>query len=260
MKNRFQVKWSVLLFGGLVLFLASLLFTGLLGGQTELRRADAAEETLLDQPFIRVVGSGKATAVPDEAVLTVGVRTRAQSADQAVKENAPKMQAVIEALKKQGIDPSEMQTQGYEVQEEYDYPKEGSPRPTGYSVTNRLKVVVKQVDSVGAVIDAATKAGANQVGGVLFRLSQEKENAVAQQALEDALKQAGTKAQLLAERAGGKLGKVLVVDEEVGQPPIVSRDMVRYEMEKQPASDVATPVPAGELEYQVQISVVYQLR
>jgi len=261
MDERFKIRWPVLFLGILAMFLASLSLTGLWSGKRDVSHVEAADEQLLDQPFIRVIGTGKVTAVPDEAVFTIGVRTRASSADQAVKENARKMQAVIEALKKQGIAPADIQTQGYEIQQELDYPKEGNPRPNGYAAVNRLKVVVRQADRVGAVIDAATRAGANEAGGVLFRMSGEKEKVVAQQALEKALSQAGAKAQLLAERAGGKLGKVLAVDEEPGQkPPVVYREMAKYEMAQQPASDAATPVPAGELEYETQIRVVYQLR
>ena len=207
-------KRIVLWTGLLALLLAAVWFSGLPQGPQA--SVEAAEETL-NQPYVRVVGSGKATSVPDEAVLTVGVQTRAATAEQAVKDNGPKMQAVMEALKKQGIADSDMQTQGYHVQEEYDYSREGNPKPTGYLVTNQLKVVLKSVDKVGAVMDAAVKAGANQVHGVMFRLSEEKETQVAQQALREAFKQAGAKAKTLAEQAGGKLGKVLAVDEQMDQ-------------------------------------------
>lgn len=241
--------------GLLALVLAVAAFAGWAPGP---QGVEAAEETL-NQPYVRVVGTGTVTAVPDEAVLTVGVQTRAATAEQAMKENGPKMQAVMEALKKQGIAASDMQTQGYSVQEEYDYSREGQTKPNGYLVTNQLKVTVKKVDQVGSVIDAAIKAGANQLYGVMFRLSKEKELQVAQQALQAAFKQAGAKAQTLAEQAGGKLGRVLAVDEQVGQPPVIYRD-AGMPLAETAVSGSAAAISVGELEFEAQVSVMYQLR
>lgn len=242
--------------GGLAFLLAMAGWFGLAAGPQG--QASAAEETL-NQPFVRVIGSGMVTAVPDEAVLTVGVQTRAATAEQAIKENGPKMQAIMEALKKHGIAAADMQTQGFHVQEEYDYSREGQPKPNGYRVTHQLKMTVKQVDQVGTYIDAAVKAGANQVYGVMFRLSKEKEAQVAQQALQQAFQQAGTKARKLAEEAGGKLGRVLAVDEQVGQPPIIFRD-ASFQMAENAVGDSVSPISVGEMEYEARISVTYQLR
>lgn len=243
---------------GLVGLLVLLLAAAWLAGSPLVPQGAAAEETL-NQPYVRVIGSGTVTAAPDEAVLTVGVQTRAATAEEAVKDNGPKMQAVMEALKKQGIAAADMQTQGYHVQEEYDYSREGQPKPRGYVVTNQLKVTVKQVARVGAVIDAAVKAGANQVYGVMFRLSEEKEVQVAQEALQAAFKQAGAKARTLAAQAGGQLGRVLAVDEQLGQSPIIYRDAAMPSAESA-AGDASAAIAVGEMEYTAQVSVTYQLR
>jgi len=255
MKKRVPRR-SILIGGFLALLLVAASIVGFVQGTQN--NVQAAAETL-NQPYVRVVGTGTVTAVPDEAVVTVGVQTRAATAEQAVKDNGPKMQSVMAALKKQGIADADMQTQGFHVQEEYDDSREGQAKPRGYVVTHQLKVTVQQVDRVGAVLDAAVKAGANQVHGVMFRLSKEKELQVAQQALQAAFKQAGAKARTLAEQAGGQLGRVLAVDEQMGQPPVIVQD-ASLRMAEHAVSDATPAVSVGQMEYEVQVSVTYQLR
>src|SRR5215210_7193008 len=108
---------------------------------------------------ITVTGSGSVSAVPDQAQLSVGVTTKGSTAREALLANADRMREVIDALESAGVAPRDIRTQDVSVGQNYE------KGPEGYTATNSVAVRIRQVDRVGAVLEAASAAGANQVYG-----------------------------------------------------------------------------------------------
>src|ERR1051326_1992816 len=154
---------------------------------------------------LMVTGESESKAAPDTAVIVLSVVTQSKGALDAQQQNARKSDAVILAVKQAAGANPDIKTSGYSLEPQQDY--EGAvPHIRGYEASNTVTVSTTALDNVGAIIDAATQAGANSVEGVRFIL-REGDKAHGQ-ALADASKQAMAKAQAMAHSLGGRITRV----------------------------------------------------
>lgn len=112
--------------------------------------------------FVTMVGTGSVSVKPDTALITLGFTKQAATAQAAQNEANQAMNAVIEALKAQGIAEERLQTSSFQIHPEYSY-KDHIPSLTGYRVTSSIQVTSSRPEGVGSLVDAAIGAGANQV-------------------------------------------------------------------------------------------------
>ena len=219
-----------------------------------------AEEAHVRQAEISVSGEGRASIAPDMAIVTLSVMRQAKTAREATDENSKAMAAVLEALKKDGIENRDLQTAGFSIQPQYFYPTEPNGQPkapelTGYQVTNTLTVRLRQLDKLGALLDQAVDLGVNQGGEIRFDNSDSA--ATLKAAREAAVKDAMEKARTLAEAAGVKLGRVVTLTENA--PYNEPQPMIRAAMAMEKAADAPVPVAAGENQYAVQVNAVFAI-
>ena len=168
--------------------LASLLATVSLAAQ---QPAGTMPAPMRPPSVISTSATGEARYVPDRATISVGVQTRAVTAAKASADNAVKQRAVIDAIRAQGIAADQISTVNYNLNAEQVYnPQAGdkAPKVTGYVATNTVRVEVKKVEQVGALIDAAIAKGANDVSSLDFHSS--APDSLRRVALADAYKQA----------------------------------------------------------------------
>ena len=170
-----------------------------------------------------VTGEGKVTLKPDMASVTVGIQANGASVKAAQDQINTTINKVSEAVKALGVDSEDIQTTNYNINPEYDYT--AGQKIKGYQASTNLSIKVKKVDLVNQVIDAATSNGANQVGGVNFDVDDKAK--AHNEAREEAVKDAKTKAEAAAKIAGFKLGKIINYSENLGgfSPPIMMRTM-----------------------------------
>lgn len=164
---------------------------------------------------ITVVGEGKITIKPDIAQTNIGVEVIAPTVKEASTQAADTMAAVLAALEAQGIAERDVQTTGYNVWLERPYTPEGLPSDkTLYHMGNNVMVTIRDLDKIGAILDAAIEAGANNIYGVTFNVADPNElkGEGRQEAVADAL----AKAQELAELNQQKLGAVISISEVIG--------------------------------------------
>ncbi len=207
----------------------------------------------------RVVVSGDALvqAQPDTAVVSVAVTTQGRTALEAQTENARQSDAVVRAVKSAAGAQGEVKTSGYNLQPQYAY-KEGQP-PTirAYEARNSVTVTLSDLTKVGAVIDAASSAGATNVDSLSFILRDDK--AARQQALAEATREALSKAQTIAQTLGGRVVRIIEVQEvSEGRPmPLYKTDAVaaRGMMAQAPP----TPVEVGALDIRAQVQLVAEI-
>ena len=197
---------------------------------------------------ITVIGTGTADAVPDEAAFSIGVSTKATTAREALAANTEQMQRVIAALKAAGVQEVDIKTQDVSVGANYD----DSRGASGYAARNSVSVRVRDLDRAGAVLDAASRAGANEVyGPSLTRSNREDLEA---KALASAVKNARKRAEALANAAGVRLGRVTGIVEGFNggpQPMIEARAAAD--------SSVAAPIEAGTEEIQASVTVTFAI-
>ena len=194
------------------------------------------------RPALSVSARSSVTVAPDRAELGVAVESRARTAAQASAESARIQTSVLEALRRLGLRPQELQTRAIQVSPEYQYPREGGrPTITGYVARNEVIVTLTDLAKVGAVVDAALGQGATQVSGPRFFLADA--DAARREALDGAVKKAMADAQAMARAAGLRLGSVLEISNLGG---VESPEQPRPLAMMRAAADAApTPVEAG---------------
>src|SRR5215831_7870758 len=159
--------------------------------------AGASAAALAQQPpvsSIRVTGDARVTAKPDRVQIDIGVTTRAAQSQDAAAQNARQVEAVLAAVRKAAGPTAVLKTISYSLNPNYQYhPKGGEPTIDGYTALNVVQVTLDELGKIGAVIDAATEAGANQVQGIQFTLRDQ--DAVRAEALREAALRARAEAE-----------------------------------------------------------------
>ena len=206
------------------------------------------------QRTITVVGVGKVSLVPDIARLDVGAQDSATTVAEAKSKVDAQVAAILAALRASGIADKDIQTSNYSIY--YEQPQvlpeaqqgTAAEKPGVYHVSNMLLVTVRDVTKAGDVLDAAVNAGANQVFGVTFTVSDE--NKWESQAREKAVADATARAQELARLIGLQLGQVLAVSEVIGSTafPVVAAES---------ALGKGGGIVPGEQELSTQVQVTF---
>lgn len=211
--------------------------------------------TQVSDKITRVTVSGDATvnAQPDTAILVFSVVTQNAVAVEAQQENARLSNRVLDALRRAAGIGAEVKTSGYSLNPQRVYKEGQPPTITGYEARNSVTVTMGKLDLVGAVIDAAGKAGANNVDGISFTLRADK--SVRDQALTNATTEAMSKAQTIAKALGGRLVRIAEVLEAGAQP----RPIIYAEATALKRDDYATPIEVGTLEMKSQVTVVAEI-
>lgn len=201
---------------------------------------------------ITVTGRAEVNAAPDMAVVTLGVMTEAKTAAQAMADNSRDLGRVFAALKTAGIAARDMQTSGVSLRPRWSRPKEGAAQQVaGFAAANTVTVRVREIGSLGAVLDALVRAGANTIDGLQFNLS--NPDPLRDSARAQAVKDAHRKAALMAQAAGVRLGPVLSISETDGNPRPVP--MLRMAA----AGPAEVPVAGGEVGFSAEVTVTYAL-
>jgi len=203
---------------------------------------------------VMVAGDSIVQAQPDTAILTISVVTQNRSAIAAQQENATKTDAVVRALKAAAGAGAEVKTSGYTLQPQRVYKEGQPPTITGYETRNSVTVTMSDLNKVGSVIDAAAQAGSNDVAGIAFTLKQDRP--ARDRALGEATKEALSKAQVIAQALGGRVVRIVEVQEEGFQqrPPVPLQ--TEGFMAK---SAMATPIEVGSLEISSRVQVIAEV-
>jgi hypothetical protein len=213
------------------------------------------QTTTTKNDLFTVTGTGKISATPDIARVTVGI----QESGPTVKTAQDKMNTVIntvsESIKNQGIDKKDIKTTNYSINPKYDY-TDGKQKIVGYNASTNLEIIVRQLDKANSVIDTATAAGANTVGGLVFDVEDKvkAENEARKLAIDEAKKKADEASKI----AGFKLGKMLNYQENFSgdsQPR-------PYMMASKQGADSSAPteLEPGSKELSVTVTLSYELR
>lgn len=211
--------------------------------------APAINGTRLD-----VMTTGEVSAVPDIALVGAGVVTQATTASEAMAENARRASATIAALRKAGIADRDIQTSAINLGPQYRYADNQPPVITGYQATSRVSVRFREVRKAGAILDALVAAGANQIDGP--SLSIDHPEALLDQAREQAVAKARSRAALYAKAAGMQVRRIVAISESGinTPPPMPMATMARFK------ESADTAIEPGEQKLSVSVSVTFELQ
>ncbi len=209
------------------------------------------------QAGISVSGHGSVVVVPDIAVLMLGVEVTAPTVAAARSKAAAAMKAVRSSFDANDIGSDDIKTISFNIQPQYQHRRDEQREITGYTVSNRVSVKVRDLDTVSSVLDDATEAGgdAARINGISFAVDEPEryESDARKAAVEDARK----RAEELAALAGVRLGKVRSITESGASMPFAERGY--GSMMLQSAAAPRTPISPGETKISLSVSVVYTI-
>lgn len=234
----------------------------LLGAATLPAVADAQQAPTVNQSIagtrLDLSVTGESTRVPDLAIISAGVVTKAATAGAAIRDNATRMERVIAALRSAGIADRDIQTSSVSLNPEYVYENNQPPRLTGYTASNNVTVRFRDILNSGKVLDVLVAQGANQINGP--NLTIDKPQAAMDEARANAIAIGRARAELYARSLGMRVARVVSVSEGGSYyapppppPPMPERDGAVMAMAR-------TQIVPGEQKLQVTLGMVFELQ
>ena len=227
---------------------AALLAAACGGGDTNVTVAGA------EQTGISVTGTGAVTVVPDVEILIMGVEVMRETVAEAREKAAAANQAIRDSLEDNGVEERDVATQFFNIFPQYAFEERRAPEIIGFTVTNQLRVKVREIDSVSDVLDGAIAAGGDAVRVQSISFTVDEPEQFFDEARAEAMADARERAEQLADLAGVSLGPPRTISESRGGGPIpfpVGAGAFRAE------AQAATPISPGETEIALTVFVVY---
>jgi uncharacterized protein YggE len=198
---------------------------------------------------ITVSGKGEVSAAPDMATMSIGVETEATTPSDAMSSNAQRMTDVMARLKEAGIDDKDLQTRQLSIWPVYA--ERNQPRKViAYRANNQLSVTIRDLASLGDILDQAVKDGANQINGPSF--SHASPEPLLDAARDAAIADAIAKAKRYAAAADVALGDVISIDEGGVNPGFPGRARAEAMM-------ASTPIAPGEQSFEATVTMTFAI-
>lgn len=232
------------------------------GGTPAAQAADDGASAQAERPrLLTMTGTGEAGAVPDELSFGLGVTLTRVDLDEALAAANASMGRVLGALEKYDVAKSDVQTTGLSMTPVYQYHDYSPPTITGYRVSERASVLVKDLTQGGKAVSAAVAAGGNAVRVSDIRLLVGDSDAVLRRARDAAVEEATAKAQQYAEASGQTLGDVVTLREVHARPLPSPYLQFGSAVAARGSLDLsaAVPIRAGRDKSAVTVRVVWEL-
>jgi uncharacterized protein YggE len=203
-----------------------------------------------------ISATGEVTRVPDVAIISTGVVTRAPTATGAIRQNAARMERVRSALRQAGVADKDIQTSSLSLNPEYHYEQNKAPRLTGYQASNQVSVRFRDIGDTGKILDALVAEGANQISGPSLTIDKPEE--ALDEARLKAIANGRARADLYARALGMRVVRLLSVSEGGGYA--VPPPMPMYARAEAASMDAQTKIDPGEQKVQVGVNMSFELQ
>jgi len=228
-------------------------------GTASIAAPATAQQTAIAQSIsgtrLDISATGEATRVPDVAIISAGVVTKATTARAALSQNATQMERVRAALKRAGIADRDIQTSTINLNPEYRYADNQPPTLTGYSATNQLNIRFRDIAKSGDILDALVAQGANSISGP--NLTIDKPDEATDEARTKALGVGRARAEQYARALGMRVVRLVSVSESGGgyAPPPMPMAVMAQARERD-----YTKIDPGEQKLSVTLGMVFELQ
>ena len=234
------------------------LLAGLIFGAAAIAAPAAAQQAAITQTIagtrLDVSATGEVTRVPDVAIISAGVVTRAPTATGALQDAADRMARVQAALTRAGIAARDIQTSNLSLNPEYRYENNQAPQLVAYTASNQLSVRFRDIRNSGKILDALVKEGANQINGPNLTIDQP--DAALDEARGAAVRMGRARADLYARSLGMRVVRLVSISEGGGNyPPPPMPVMMQARAQ---AAD--TKIEASEQKLSVTLAMVFELQ
>lgn len=230
------------------------------GATPAAQAADDGGSAPAQHRVLTMSGTGEAGAVPDQLSFSLGVNVTRVDLDDALDAANTSMTRVLGALGEYGVEKSDVQTTGLSMTPVYQYHDYSPPTITGYRVSERASVLVKELKQGGKAVSAAVAAGGNTVRVSNIRLLVGDDDAVMEKARDAAVAEATAKAEQYAEASGQTLGDVMTL-REMHARPLPSVELQAGYLTRDTATNAlkAMPIRAGRDHGSVTVQIVWEL-
>jgi uncharacterized protein YggE len=198
--------------------------------------------------LVTVTGEATVAAAPDMATIRIGVTSQGKTARAASDASTQNMTVVLAAIKESGVADRDIQTTSLSLQPQYDPNKTGAARLIGFQANNQITVKIRDIGQLPNILDRAISAGANEMSGIEFVVSEQSK--LLDKARAEAIADARRKAELYANAAGMKVGRVMSISEEGAAPQPRAFQAVRAG---------AAAIAPGEQTLRAVVTVSYEL-
>jgi uncharacterized protein YggE len=227
-------------------------------GATAIAAPASAQQSSITQTIagtrLDLNATGEVTRVPDLAIISAGVVTRASNARAALQQAANKMARVRAALKAAGVADRDIQTSNINLNPDYAYEANRPPRLTGYNASNQVSVKFRDIANAGEILDALVAEGANSINGPTLTI--DKPEMALDEARARAVAAGRARAELYARAMGMRVVRVVIVSESGGSYPVPPPMM----MARAEAADASTKIDPGEQTLQVNLAMTFELQ
>jgi len=236
-----------------------LFLVALMIGASALASPAAAQQTSITQTIagtrLDINATGEVGRVPDVAVISAGVVSRASTATAALSDSADRMSRVLAALKAAGVADRDVQTSNVSLNPEYRYPQDQAPQLVGYTASNNVTIRFRDIRNAGKILDALVKQGANQINGPTLMIDKPEE--ALDEARAKAVAVGRARADLYARSLGMRVVRVVTVNESGGYapPPPMPVAMMAARGERD-----QTKIVPGEQKLEVNLAMTFELQ
>lgn len=204
-----------------------------------------------------VTGTATEKVEPDRVMATFAVETVDEAAGDALRANSEAMNAVLAALEEAGVEENETHTAYFSIYPTYNYTEFGAQELTGYTVTNSIMVESSNLSNVSDWIDAAVAAGANRVDSLSFTLSEERLDDIRGGLTQDAIDNARSKADALAQALDVEITGVKSASLfDFHSPPVMP---LSVSFAAGAAESITTPIIPGDQTVTATVGVIYRI-
>ena len=240
-KNRFSVITTLLIIFQLVFLLSSCSNSNLPTAEND---------------GILVTGSATIQSSPDLATLRVGVQSFDKNVEKAVNDNNTKIESIILNLENKGLTEKDMETDQFNISPQREYRNNNPPIVVGYNVSNILTVKIRNLESLGEIMQVTVGSGANTINGLSFSI--EDPNPLRQKARGLAMEDALSRAEILADASGIEVGKPISIQElSYGGPVVKSENLAGAEFAMDARIPIQTPSEVG---IQINLQVRFEIK
>ena len=205
---------------------------------------------------LNVNGLGTTYLTPDIAYIYIGVHNEGATASETVAANKAQTTAVLDALKKAGVDEKDLRTTNFSIYPSQQYSPEGTVTGTIYMVDNTVYVTVRNLDGLGTLLDDTINAGANSINSIQFDVADK--SAAVKEARAKGVEDAKTQAQELATAAGITLGNIQNISyyDNSPVPMFEGKGGGGGAM----AADTSVSIQPGQLTISVSVNITYEIK
>jgi len=213
----------------------------------------AASTSIADARILSVSGTGTVYLTPDIAYLYVGVHVEDPEIAAAVEQNNVKAQALIDALVSLGVAAQDIQTSSFSIWSMDDYDNTGMSY-TKYVVDNTVYITVRDLESLGSLLNAVVEAGANSINSITFDVADK--SAALTEARQLAMANADTLAEELAGTAGLRVGEI----QSIAYTEYYPSPYGGYGGGGAAPQAATVPIQPGQMEVSVTVNVTYGIK